>query len=128
VRWGLLVVLVLVAAGCGGSAHVAAPPVSTVSLPAPAAKPRPAKPLPPKLRRDLRAIRLAAAPVKHNSLMGTPALQRTTGTFLDDLQRSKLSLIEQNRALDHAASAVAGSCDQCFQMIEAERPIPAIAH
>jgi hypothetical protein len=112
----LLLALVLLAAGCGGAGKVAPPHTAAV------------KPLPSRLQADLRAIHAAAAPVKHNSLMGTPALQRTTGRFLDDLQRSKLSLLDQNRALDHAAAAVAGSCDQCFQMIEAERPIPAIAH
>jgi hypothetical protein len=30
--------------------------------------------------------------------------------------------------IDHAAAIVAGSCQQCFQALEAERPIPAIAH
>ena len=30
--------------------------------------------------------------------------------------------------IDHAAAAVATSCDQCFQQLEAMRPIPQIAH
>ena len=110
----------LLLSACGGDAvHRAAPP--------PPLPPR-ERPLPTKLRVDLHAIKVQAAKVKHNSLMGTPALQQATGRFLDDLAVSRLSLLAQNRALDHAASAVAGSCDQCFQMIEAERPIPALAH
>ena len=40
----------------------------------------------------------------------------------------KLDPKMKNRMLDFAASAVAGSCDQCFQMLEAARPIPDIAH
>jgi hypothetical protein len=66
--------------------------------------------------------------VHRRTLMGTPALQRTTGAFLDRLERSSLDLKMKNRMIDFAASAVAGSCDQCFQMLEAARPIPQIAH
>ncbi len=121
----ILLVLVLLAPACGGGAGTPpAAPRTHATTTATVAR----ETLPPRLRRDLRAIRAEAAKTSHNSLMGTPALQRATGRFLDDLARSQLSLGAQNRALDHAASAVAGSCDQCFQMIEATRPIPAIAH
>jgi hypothetical protein len=60
--------------------------------------------------------------------MGTPALQRTTSAFLDRLDRSSLEPKMKNRMIDFAASAAAGSCEQCFQMLEAARPIPEIAH
>jgi hypothetical protein len=80
------------------------------------------------LQRDVAAIKRAAAKVTHRTLMGTPALQRTTGAFLDHLDRSTLEPKMKNRMIDFAASAVAGSCDQCFQMLEAARPIPEIAH
>jgi hypothetical protein len=80
------------------------------------------------LSADVAAIKRAAAKVSHRTLMGTPALQRTTGAFLDRLDRSTLDPKMKNRMIDFAASAVAGSCDQCFQMLEAARPIPEIAH
>jgi hypothetical protein len=80
------------------------------------------------LQRDIAAIKRAAAKVDHVTLMGTPALQRTAGAFLDRLDRSSLDLKTKNRMIDFAASAAAGSCEQCFQMLEAARPIPQIAH
>ena len=48
--------------------------------------------------------------------------------FIEDLEKSHLSLKARNRMIDHAAGAVATSCDQCFQQLEAIRPIPQIAH
>jgi hypothetical protein len=81
-----------------------------------------------ELSKDVAAIKRAAAKVDHVTLMGTPALQRTTGAFLDHLDRSTLEPKMKNRMIDFAASAAAGSCEQCFQMLEAARPIPEIAH
>jgi hypothetical protein len=81
-----------------------------------------------RLQADVAAIKRAAAKVSHRTLMGTPALQRTTGAFLDHLDRSSLEPKMKNRMIDFAASAAAGSCEQCFQMLEAARPIPEIAH
>ena len=80
-----------------------------------------------RLRADVRRIKIVAAPV-HHSLMGTPKLMAATGKFLDDEQRASLDNLTKNRLIDLAASAVAGSCDQCFQQLEAERPIVQIAH
>jgi hypothetical protein len=89
----------------------------------------------PQQKRDLArlwtnvtAIKQAAAKVSHRTLMGTPALQRATGAFLDRRDRTSLDPKFENRLCDFAASAGAGSCDQCFQMLEAARPIPDIAH
>jgi hypothetical protein len=128
-RWGLvLVLLVLVAAGCGGG-RTATPTTATATTATAVSSGAAAREtLPPRLRKDLRAIHAEAAKIKHNTLLGTPALQQATGRYLDDIQRLHLSLLAQNRAIDKAAAAVAGSCDQCFQMLEASRPIPAIAH
>jgi len=81
-----------------------------------------------KLGRDVRAMRAAALPVNTETLKGTPALQRTTNVFIIDLDKSHLSLKSKNRMIDHAAAAVATTCDQCFQQLEAIRPIPEIAH
>jgi len=96
-----------------------------------------ARPTPPnpRLQRDLARIeadlarlRKVTAPVTHSSLMGTPAIQKATGRFLDDLETSAIPLIRRNRLIDHAAAAVSGACGQCFQMLEAARPIPELAH
>ena len=77
---------------------------------------------------DVGAMRAAALKVHTETLKGTPALRATTGAFIDDLDKSHLSLKSKNRMIDHAAGAVATSCDQCFQQLEAIRPIPQIAH
>jgi hypothetical protein len=34
----------------------------------------------------------------------------------------------KNRFIDHAAAALVGSCELCFQALEASRPIPSIGH
>jgi len=76
---------------------------------------------------DVGAMRAEAARVHGRSLLGTPALRRATGKFIEDLEGSRLSPKARNRMIDHAAGAVATSCDQCFQQLEAIRPIPQIA-
>jgi hypothetical protein len=68
-----------------------------------------------------------AAPLKRSE-MGTPALQHATDRFLTHLTTSKLDNYYQNRLIDKAASAVAFACEQCFQMLEASRPIPAMQY
>jgi hypothetical protein len=80
-----------------------------------------------QLRADIRRIRAASAPLAHSSLMGSPALMAATSRFLDDEQRSALDNKTKNRLIDLAAGAVAGTCEQCFQQLEAVRPIPQIA-
>jgi cytochrome c556 len=119
---------VVLLAGCGSSKHVAPPAVTRTT----AAKVR--TPLVRTLIRDyktlgadVRAMRAAAAPVNKETLKGTPALMRTTNRFIDDLDRSHLSLKSKNRMIDHAAGAVATTCGQCFQQLEAIRPIVQIA-
>jgi hypothetical protein len=120
--WPLLLAALaasLFVAACG-SGHKAAAP-----------KPKPN----PRLQRDLARIqadlarlRKVTAPVTRSSLMGTPAIQKATGRFLDDLDTSVIPLITRNRLIDHAVAAVSGVCGQCFQMLEADRPIPELAH
>ena len=112
-----LLLLAATLAACGSASRSAAPPPN------------------PKLQRDLALInadlarlRKLTAPITRSSLMGTPAIQRATGRFLDDLQTSTIPLINRNRLIDHAAAAVSGVCGQCFQMLEAARPIPELAH
>jgi ribosomal protein L20 len=51
-----------------------------------------------------------------------------TDRFIDDLNRSHISLKRKNRLIDFAISASVGKCEDCFQALEAMRPIPSIAH
>jgi hypothetical protein len=127
-----LALAIAVLAGCGGSKHAALqpPPASTDTT---TAKVR--TPLVRALIRDyaalgadVSAMRAAAVKVHKQTLKGTPALRQTTGQFIADLETSHLTLKSKNRMIDHAAGAVATSCDQCFQQLEAIRPIPQIAH
>ena len=112
------------AAGCGGGEHVARMPSTTTAR----------TPLVRALIRDYRRLgidvarmRAEAATVHRGTLLGTPGLRRWTARFIDDLERSHLSPKARNREIDHAAAAVATSCEQCFQQLEAIRPILQIA-
>jgi hypothetical protein len=106
----------LAVAGCGGQ---------TSRGEQPAVSPR-ARSL-AGLAADVRVLRAAAAQVNTNTLMGTPRLRRATTRYASDLERSSLDNLTRNRQLDFAAAAVAGVCDQCFEQLEAMRPIPALA-
>ena len=77
---------------------------------------------------DVAAMRAAAVKVHGQTLKGTPASDGRPARFIEDLEKSHLTLKARNRMIDHAAGAVATSCDQCFQQLEAVRPIPQIAH
>ena len=121
--------LLAVAAGCGNGGSVQQRPTTTA-----AATTHPRSPAArryvrdyKRLNADVRALRAEAATVKRTSVLGTPGLQRKTGAFIEDLQDSVLTAKQRNRMIDHAAGAVATSCEQCFQMLEAIRPIPQIA-
>ena len=81
-----------------------------------------------KLRADVASVRRAARRPTKNPLKGNPAVSGATDRFLADLGSAHLDLLLENRLIDHAAAALAGSCTQCFQALEAERPIPAISH
>jgi hypothetical protein len=131
----VLVVATLVA-GCGGSKQAA----STQAARKPVANPFPQDPqilartTSRRARRnldllasDIHAMRREEPHAKTGSRMGTPRLQRLTTRFLTDLKRSGVDIVSQNRIIDHAAAVAAPVCDQCWQMLEAERPIPAIA-
>jgi hypothetical protein len=110
---------VLALAACGSTSHKSAPQ--------PQPSPRVQRDL-ARVQADLARLRRITAPVHKSSLMGTPAIQQATGAFLDHLTASSIPLRQQNRLIDHAAAAVIGVCEQCFQWLEAARPIPAIAH
>jgi cytochrome c556 len=115
----------LLATGCGGG-HVVQP-TTTQARHARSAEARRYVRDYARLWADVRAMKAEAAKVRHGSLLGTPGLRRTTAKFIEDLERSSLGPKARNRMIDHAAAAVAASCEQCFQMLEAIRPIPQIA-
>ena len=123
---------IAVLAGCGGSNHSeAARPPATTTVAAPKRRTPEVRALISDYRTlgvDVVAMRAAAAKVHGKTLKGTPAIRRTTAAFIEDLDRSHLTLKSKNRMIDHAAGAVATSCDQCFQQLEAIRPIPQISN
>jgi hypothetical protein len=143
---GATILALLALAGCGGSgggggtATPAAPAQTQLaSQPRSAVYPDDpqviARATTPGQKRDLvelwadtGAMRRAAAKSEHSSLKGDPAVRRATSSFIDDLDRSSIDNLSKNRVIDHAAAAVATVCEQCFQQLEAMRPIPAIAH
>jgi hypothetical protein len=125
-------VIVALLAGCGGSKHGATTARAAHPFPedpqvwARATEPAQRKSL-ARLAADVRGLRAATLRTPSRTLMGTPELRSKTDRFLRDLDRSPIDLVSKNRVIDHAAAAASSSCDQCFQQLEATRPIPAIA-
>ena len=77
-----------------------------------------------RLFRDVGLIRAEARRTSTSSLKGTPTLRRLTARFIGDYDRSTaIPRLRKNRMIDHAVGALAGTCDQCFQQLEAIRPI-----
>jgi hypothetical protein len=81
-----------------------------------------------RLQRDVASIRRAARRPTKDTLKGNPAINAATDRFLVDVNEAPVDLLVKNRFIDHAAAALVGSCQQCFQALEAGRPIPAISH
>ena len=81
-----------------------------------------------RLQTDLAAIKRAAALPSPNSLKGNPAVNRATDRFLLHVATAPIDNLQRNRMIDHAAALLLGSCEQCFQALEAERPVVTIAH
>ena len=71
-----------------------------------------------KLNADIAAIRRARGNVA--------ATNRTTDRFLLDVATAPITNLKRNRMIDHAVGALGGECEQCFQALEAARPIPNI--
>ena len=120
-RGTALVVSVLLLAACGGSGR------TTTSASKPCISPKAARAL-KRIRADTAAIRVAANLPTKNTLDGNPAINRATDRFLTDVETAPLDNLTRNRLIDHAAAALVGSCEQCFQALEAERPVVTIAH
>jgi hypothetical protein len=79
-----------------------------------------------KLETDIAAIRSAAALPRKSTLLGNAAINHATDRFLSDVDLAHITNLARNRMIDHAAGALANACEQCFQALEAERPIPNI--
>ena len=123
------VAAVLLAAGCGSRS--AAPPtpttVPTVSASACKLTAQTRAQL-AKAQRDLASLRQVAKKQTKYTELGTTAMQNATGRYLDDLTTSKLDHFRVNRLIDLGVSVAGPYCGQCFQMLEANRPIPAMKY
>lgn len=119
-RGTALLLCALLPAGCGPAAGPASQ-AKSCTLPGAAAALR-------KLGADTRAIRAAANLPVTDPLKGNAAVGRATDRFLLDVDTAPIDNLARNRWIDLAAAALVGSCEQCFQALEAERPIVQIAH
>src|SRR5262245_35741868 len=72
-----------------------------------------------RLRADLQLL-------KHAAARGN--VDKETDKFLLDVSTAPIDPLIRNRLIDHAAAIVSPVCEQCFQALEATRPIPSIAH
>jgi hypothetical protein len=109
----VLALLALAVSACGsGGAHPTACPQTQKAL--------------LRIDRDLAALRAAAKLPTKSTLTGNAAINAATDRFLNDVALAPISNLQRNRLIDHAMAALVGNCEQCFQALEAERPIPAI--
>ena len=125
-RAACLAMTCVVVAACGEGRKGAAPTTASTSTRACAAA-HTARVV-RRLQDDVAAIRGAARRPTKDTLKGNAAVNAATDRFLLDVGRARVSLLVKNRFIDHAAAALVGSCQQCFQALEAGRPIPAISH
>jgi hypothetical protein len=127
-RWvlPLFVVLAFAAAGCGGG-HSASRSTTATTTPTSCRTAATAR-AEARLRTDVARIRRASRLKTRDSFKGNPAINAATDRFLLDVAQAPIALLAKNRFIDRAAGALEGECAQCFQALEAERPIPAIAH
>jgi hypothetical protein len=56
-------------------------------------------------------------------VQGNKAINVATDRFLNDVALAPIGNLRRNRLIDHAMGTLAGSCEQCFQALEAARPI-----
>jgi hypothetical protein len=122
VRAAAAAATVLALAGCGSTtaSHDASPPAKACVAPGTVHALR-------KLAADTAAIRAAAALPTKDMLKGNAAVNHATDRFLLDEETAPISNVRRNRLIDHAAAALAGACEQCFQALEADRPLVWIA-
>jgi hypothetical protein len=126
-RAALLIAALALLAGCGGATKASAPHTRTAPQKQQGQKPCPgAQKALTKLRKDIAALRAAAKLPTKDTLIGNHAINVATDRFLRDVALAPIGNLARNRLIDFAMSALVGNCEQCFQALEAERPIPAI--
>jgi hypothetical protein len=120
----------LLLAGCGGSKQAARSDTTTAATPGTTVDKckgsRSAAVRTRKIRRLTRAVarlRVVAAPIRKKTLDGTPALSRAVDRFLLDVADRDVPVHVRSRFIDRAAAIVSPVCEQCFQALEASRPI-----
>jgi hypothetical protein len=110
----VLTIAALCLAACGGTTNHAA-------------KPAPARCVSPKavakLNADIADMRRAARLPTKDTLVGNKQVNAATDRFLNDVALAKIDNKRRNRFIDHAAGTLAGACEQCFQALEAARPV-----
>jgi hypothetical protein len=132
-----LLVLVVTAAGCGGDGASSGEAAATKSVKPPS--PALAKRCAARSARERRAVarieekiarlrKLALKVPSGQTFNGTPAVSKLTDSILFDLATAPISKKKANRLIDRTMGALVGSCQQCFQALEASRPIPEIKY
>jgi hypothetical protein len=111
----LLVCAVLCLAACGSTKQAAPPRHAKICHTT-------AKAL-AKLQADIRAMRAAARTPTKDTFQGNHAINVATDRFLNDVALAPIGNLKRNRLIDHAMGTLAGSCEQCFQALEAARPV-----
>lgn len=116
-----LALCALAVSGCGGGSKPAAasggPRCTNSATPRALAR----------VHRDIAAIRRAALTVSpKDTFNGNKAVNDATDRFLLDVQKAPVSNLQRNRLYDYAMSALLSACDQCFQALEADRPVVTI--
>jgi hypothetical protein len=111
----LLVCAVLSLAACGSGKQAATPPAQKVC-------PKAARAL-ARLQADIEALRKAARTPTKDTLQGNHAINVATDRFLNDVALAPIGTLRRNRLIDHAMGTLSGACEQCFQALEAARPV-----
>jgi hypothetical protein len=126
----LAVACLLGAAGCGGSAATDSPRATSAAATGHASQERPCRKQTAATRRaratlarDVRAIKLAAARPTRDRLGGNPSINRAIDRFLLDQGSLPLDNFTRNRFINRAVALSVAVCQQCFQALEAARPI-----
>jgi hypothetical protein len=114
----LLACAVLCLAACGSAKQAAAPPPKKLCPKATRALAR--------LQTDIAAMREAARTPTKDTLQGNHAINVATDRFLNDVALAPIGNLKRNRLIDHAMGTLSGSCEQCFQALEAARPVVGI--